>query len=120
VNTKASRKQNQPIEVKRGNVAVKIYQGKNRVNGIAYPQFTLTYYEGTQRKKKRFADLAKARREAEFTAERLSRGEGQVLHLTSVDRAIYVQTLDNLRPFNVPLNVAVLEYVSAVNQLPPG
>jgi integrase len=120
VNAKPNRKQNDPIEVKRGNVAVKIYQGVNRVNGHAYPQFTLTYYEGAERRKKRFADLAEALREAEFTAERLSRGEGQVLNLTSVDRQIYVQALDNLRPLNVPLNIAVLEYVSAAKQLPPG
>ena len=117
MNTKTNRK---PIQVKRGNVTVKIYQGNNRVNGTIYPQFTLTYYEGNQRKKKRFADLAEARREAEFTAEKLSRGEGQVLHLTSVDRTVYVQALDNLRPLNVPLNIAVLEYVSAIKQLPPG
>jgi integrase len=117
VNTKTNRK---PIEVKRGNVTVKIYQGRNRVNGIDYPQFTLTYYEGAERKKKRFADLAEARREAEFTAEKLSKGEGEVLHLTSIDRTIYVQALENLRPVNVPLNVAVLEYVSAIKQLPQG
>ncbi len=109
-----------PIEVKRGNVAVKIYRGSNHVNGIDYPQFTLTYYEGTQRKKRRFAVLAEARREAEFTADRLSKGEGQVLNLTSVDRQIYVQAIDGLRPLNVPLNIAVQEYVSALKQLPHG
>jgi integrase len=117
MDTKTNRK---PIKVKRGNVIVKIYQGNNRVNGVNYPQFTLTYYDGGVRKKRRFADLAEARREAEFTAEKLSKGEGQVLHLTSVDRTIYVQTIENLRPLNVPLNVAVLEYVSAIKQLPQG
>lgn len=110
----------EPIEVKRGNVIVKIYQGINRVNGVEYPQFTLTYYEGAERKKRRFADLAEARREAEFTADRLSKGEGQVLNLTSVDRQIYVQAVECLRPLHVPLNIAVQEYVSAVKQLPTG
>lgn len=113
-------KNEKPIEVKRGNVIVKIYQGNNRVNGVNYPQFTLTYYEGAERKKRRFANLAEARREAEFTAEKLSRGEVQVLSLTSVDRSIYVQAVENLHPLNIPLNVAVLEYVSAVKQLPQG
>jgi integrase len=117
MDTKTNRK---PIEVKRGNVIVKIYQGINRVNGVEYPQFTLTYYEGAERKKRRFADLTEARREAEFTADRLSKGEGQVLNLTSVDRQIYVQALDSLRPLNVPLNIAVQEYVSALKQLPQG
>ena len=98
-------------------MTIKIYQGQNRVNGNIYPQFTLTYYDGTQRKKKRFADLAKARREAEFTAEKLSKGEHQVLNLTSIDRTIYIQAVETLRPLNVPLNVAVQEYASAVKQL---
>ena len=34
MDTKTNRK---PIEVKRGNVIVKIYQGNNRVNGVNYP-----------------------------------------------------------------------------------
>ena len=40
-----------PLEIKRGNVTVKIYAGKNRVNGTVYPQFTLTYYDGAKRGK---------------------------------------------------------------------
>jgi len=28
------------LEIKRGNVTVKIYAGKNRVNGADYPQFS--------------------------------------------------------------------------------
>ena len=70
MNTKAK---STPIKVKRGNVTVKIYQGNNRSTTLT-PQFTLTYYEGARRMKKRFADLAEARREAEFTADKLSRG----------------------------------------------
>ena len=43
-----------------------------------------------------------------------------MLPLTSIDRTMYVQALENLRPLNVPLNVAVLEYVWAAKRLPPG
>jgi integrase len=120
VKTNVSPVLKRPLEIKRGNVTVKIYTGKNRVNGTAYPQFTLTYYDGAQRKKKRFADLAEARREAEFTAAKLASGENEVLRLTSTDRAIYMQALGQLRPLNVPLNLAVLEYVSSVKHLPEG
>ncbi len=118
--TKPSPALKRPIEIKRGNVTVKIYAGKNRVNGTVYPQFTLTYYDGAQRKKKRFADLAEAKREAEFTASKLASGENEVLRLTSADRANYMQAIGQLRPLNVPLNLAVLEYVSAVKHLPDG
>jgi integrase len=109
-----------PLEIKRGNVTVKIYAGKNRANGTVYPQFTLTYYDGAKRVKKRFADLTEAKREAEFTATKLASGENEALRLTSADRAIYMQAIGQLRPLNVPLNLAVLEYVSAVKHLPDG
>ena len=76
------------VEVKRGNLTIKIYQGVNRISGVSYPQFTLAFYEGGVRKRRTFADLTAARREAEFTAEKLSKGEGLVLNLTSTDRTI--------------------------------
>ena len=120
IKTNVSPALKRPLEIKRGNVTVKIYAGKNRVNGTVYPLFTLTYYDGAQRKKKRFADLAEAKREAEFTATKLASGESEVLRLTSADRAIYMQAIGQLRPLNVPLNLAVLEYVSAVKHLPEG
>jgi integrase len=108
------------VEIKRGNVTVKIYTGSNRVADKVYPQFTLVYYDGSQRKKVRFADLGEAKREAELVATKLACGENDVLRLTSTDRTAYVQAMAHLRPLDVPLNAAVLEYVSAVNSLPEG
>ncbi len=49
-----------PLEIKRGNVIVKVYAGTNRVIGTDYPQFTVVNYDGAQRKKKRFSDLDEA------------------------------------------------------------
>lgn len=108
------------MEIKRGNVTAKVYRCKNRVNGTSYDQFTLVYYDGAHRKKKRFADLEEARREAEFYATKLANGENEVLRLTPSDRSLYVQSVDLLRPLGVPLNGATLEYVSAVKGLPEG
>jgi hypothetical protein len=34
-----------PVQIKRGNVTVKIYTGSNRVADKVYPQFTLVYYD---------------------------------------------------------------------------
>ena len=65
---KASSSLAAPIQVKRGSVTVKIYKGANRVSGISYDQFTVVYYDGVQRKKKTFATLGEARREANLTA----------------------------------------------------
>jgi integrase len=109
-----------PLEIKNGNITVKIYVGKNRVNGSSYPQFTLVHYLGTQRVKRRFADLKEARREAELVAAKLASGENEVLRLTSTDRVVYLQARDELHPLNLPLNVAVSEYVNTVKRLPQG
>jgi integrase len=108
-----------PLPIKCGNVTVKIYVGENRVNGTTYRQFTLAYYDGTKRVKKRFADLQEAKREAELTATKLANGESQVLRLTSLDRANYLQAIESLRPLGRQLNLAVAEYVEAVKLLPP-
>lgn len=109
-----------PILIKRGSVTVKIYTEVNRVNGVPYNQFTVVYYDGTQRKKKKFAAIGDAKREAMLTATKLANGENQVLRLTSTDRTIYLEALDRLRPFQRPLNLAVQEYTSAIKQLPDG
>ena len=79
-----------PIEIKRGNVTVKIYTGKNRANGKSYDQYTLVYYDGVQRRKKNFGDLAEAKREGALCATKFACGEHEVLRLTSTDRAVYL------------------------------
>lgn len=109
-----------PIQVKRGNVIVRVYPVQNRVGDKIYHQFAVISYDGGKRKAKRFSDLNEAKQEAEFVATKLASGEGQLLQLTSNDRSVYLQSLDLLRPLNVPLNVAVLEYVSAAKDLPDG
>lgn len=109
-----------PLRIKRGNVTVKIYTGKNLVNGISYERFFVVYYDGAKRKKLTLSSLAEAKREAALHATKLANGENEVLRLTSTDRTIYVQAVQQLRPLNVPLNVAVLEYTSALKNLPDG
>ncbi|MBM3841533.1 MAG: hypothetical protein FJ398_27040 [Verrucomicrobia bacterium] len=108
------------LEVTRGNVTVKIYPTLNRVRGVDYEQPTLVYYQGATRIRRRFSDWEEARREAELVATKLANGENEVLRLTPADRAIYVQALDLLRPFNRPLNLAVAEYVEALGLIPTG
>lgn len=118
--TKLSPVSGKAVTIKNGNVAVKIYKGKNRVSGTDYQQFTLAYYDGAKRIRKRFADFDEAKREGELAADKLANGEGQVLRLTSLDRANYLQALDTLRPSGRPLNLAVAEYADALTLLPQG
>ena len=104
---KASKKW--PIAIKAGSVTVKIYRTVNR----GRPMFTASYHEAGGRRLRQFADLADARREAKVIAEQLSAGQGAALELTGKDRDVYLFAVSKLKPLQVPLNVAVEEFVAA-------
>lgn len=121
-----------PLEVaKQGSIKVPIYSTTNRIYRLnpasgnrelksEHPQFTVIYYEGSRRVKRKFSDLAKARREADLAAIKLSNGEAEILKLKGTDRADYVHAMRYLRTWNenAHLNLAVLDYVSAIKRLP--
>ncbi len=98
-----------PMQVKAGSVTVKIYRTVNRGRAM----FTLAYHESGGRKLRQFADLADARREAKETAATLNAGRGAALELSGADRDAYLAAVRQLKPLDVPLNVAVAEYVKA-------
>jgi hypothetical protein len=110
----------EPIKIKRGSTVVKIYTVKNTVGSTVYSQYVLVYRSGNRRVSKKFADLEKATAEGELVATKLANGENEVLRLTSTDRAVYIESCQELRPFNLPLNTAVKDYVAAIRRLPPG
>jgi integrase len=98
-----------PVAIKAGSVTVKIYQTVNR----GRTQFTVSYHDAGGRRLRQFAELPKARREAKAIAEQLSTGRGAALELTGSDRDVYLFAVSKLKPLQVPLNVAVEEYVKA-------
>lgn len=53
IKSKTSPAPGKPLSIKCGNVTVKVYAETNRVNGTDYEQFTLAYYDGAKRRKKR-------------------------------------------------------------------
>ena len=103
------RKPKFPLEVKAGAVRVKIYNASTPER----ERYTLAYYDGPERKIRQFADFAEARREAKDTADKLNAGRGAALELSGADRDTYLSAMRQLRPLDVPLNVAVAEYVKA-------
>jgi len=121
-----------PLEVaKQGSITVPIYATTNRIYRLnpasgdrelksEHPQFTVIYYEGSRRVKRKFADLVKARREADLAAIKLANGEAEVLKLTGTDRADYVHAMRHLRGWNqsAHLTLAVTDYVAAMKRLP--
>jgi integrase len=129
--TKPIAPESEPIVVRQGSVAVKIYTTTNRIYRVnpangqrelksEHPQFTLTYYAGTRRVKRKFVDLAEARREADRAVTNLANGDTESLKLTGLDRASYVNAMQKLREWrtDVDLGSAVADYVGAVKRLP--
>ena len=112
--------QQKPTIIKRGSVSLKIVPGQQIAGGKTYPLFTLVYHLGSQRVRRRFADFAEAKLEAELVATKMTNDEQEALKLSPADRANYVQACGFLRPTNVPLNVAASEYADAAKRLPPG
>ena len=101
------------MTVKRGHTVVKIY--KTPSNDC--DQFTVVHYLGTVRQRKTFSDLGLAITEAETVASKLSQGELNVLELRNEDRLSYVRSIEALKPFGVPLEMAVMQFVEAVKLL---
>ena len=120
-----------PIVVRDGGAVATIYPTRNRVyrndpvTGERvltgdHDQFTVVYWHGKQRVKRKFADLAKARAEAELAVVKLANGESEILKLSGTERGDYVkaiQTLHRWRP-NADLSHAVRDFVDAAARLP--
>ncbi|MBI1178481.1 tyrosine-type recombinase/integrase [bacterium] len=102
-----------PITVKRGNVRVKIYRGRTR----GCWSYTVAYYDAGGRRRTVFAELDKARQEAELVATKIAQGELDVLELRSDDRLAYTRATQLLQPAGTPLEVAVMQFVEATKHL---
>jgi hypothetical protein len=108
-----------PLEIKKGSVRVRIYAGrKDFAKGgkdYAYAQYSVCYYNGAQRIRKRFSDLGQAKDFAQTAAQKLALGHHEALRLSPADAAIYVRAIDQLKPLNLPLNVTPIKEKLAVN-----
>src|SRR5215813_6657085 len=98
-----------PIIVKRGSSTVKIYRDQ-KPSGIYY---RVAYHIGGKRYRLNFADLDRAKSEAEAQAAKLSRGDVDAALLTGKDRLIYGRALEAVKDFGLPLDAAAIEYRQA-------
>ena len=103
-----------PLTIRRGSSTVKIYRDETKTSGTYY---RLSFYMGGKRCSLNFADLDKAKAEAEAKAAQLSRGDLDALHLTGKDRLIYGRALEAIRPFDLPLDAAAQEFANAKKTL---
>jgi len=102
-----------PIIVKRGSCAVKIYKDV-KPQGTYY---RVAYHLGGKRERMNFADLDKAKSEAEAQAAKLSRGDVDAMQLTGKDRLVYGRALEAVRETGMTLDAAAREYSEAWKHL---
>jgi integrase len=98
-----------PLIIKSGSFSVKIY--RDRKPSGTY--FRVAYHILGKRYRLNFADLEKAKAEAEAQANKLSRGDVDAMLLTGKDRLLYGRAVEAVREFNVPLDGVALEYSEA-------
>lgn len=82
--------------------------------------YTLAYYEGSKRIRRKFSDLDEARQEAELAAVKIGNGELEALKLKGHDRTDYVRAMQKLREWkaDADLNLVVSDYVATLKLLP--
>ena len=86
----------------------------------AHTIYTIAYYEGSKRVRCKFSDIAKARKEADLAAIKLTNGDTEALKLKGHDRTDYVRAMQKLREWRTDanLNLAINDYVSSMMRLP--
>ena len=106
-----------PIPIKKGHATVKIYEVRNRDK----MNYTVAYVDGPNgRKRKTFADLELAKREANTIAAKLADGDLQALKLTGADRQIYVAAEQATQRVGLPLDSVAREFARAFDILGHG
>lgn len=99
-----------PVRVRSGSVTVKIYRSRSSKNYLSY---VVVHSVGGKRKVQTFSDYADAHNEAAGIAEKLAKGELDILQLTGADRLAYAHALAELKPTGVALEFATQEYATA-------
>jgi hypothetical protein len=98
-----------PMTIRVGQTRATIYQIPNHEND----SFTVSWYVGTVRKRKVFADLESAKLHAHAMVNSLSRGEAESLQLTGEQRLSYTRACQLISEFGVTLDTAAAEYRDA-------
>ena len=95
--------------VKFGSASVPIYllESKGRI------RFILAHYRDGKRIRKSFTDLAAAKKEALFVAQRIQSGMQHVTDLKPHERDNYVKAVELLATLDLPLVAAIEDYVQA-------
>jgi integrase len=97
-----------PYTHKKGSVSVRIYRTPTR----GCDSYTLSYWQDGKRKRPTFSTFEKALAEAKAVASKLGSASGDVLTLTSADRASYLRARELSVDLGLPLEVIVSQMVA--------
>lgn len=95
--------------VKFGSASVPIYLSESR----GRKRYLIAYYRDGKRLRQSFTDLATAKKEAMFVAQRIQSGMQHVTDLKPHERDSYKKAVELLSDLGVPLVAAVEDYVQA-------
>lgn len=123
-----------PVEVvKLGSISVPIYSTPNRIYrrdptsgtrslAAEHPQFTVVYYLGRNRVRRKFTTIELARVEANTALVKLANGDSEALKLTGRDRLEYVDAISQLDTWKPGLRLSsvVADYVQIMKRIPEG
>jgi len=99
--------------VRHGSASVPIYVGK--VKGST--RYTLSFYLNGRRKRRTFASLEKAKKEARLVAQQIQAGQQHANDLRPHERESFLLATKLLEEIGVPLVTAVEEYVECRKEL---
>lgn len=98
-----------PQQVKKGHATVKIYKVKNRDR----THYCVSYVAAGGRKRRNFADLESARREANTIAHNLMAGDLEALKITGQQKQMFVAADQAIQGTGLTLDVAAREFAKA-------
>ncbi|HZL43585.1 MAG TPA: hypothetical protein VFD66_09935, partial [Verrucomicrobiae bacterium] len=85
-----------------------------RIGRKGYSEFKLPFVgDGGQRKFHSFSEYADARQKGNEMLEQLLRGDQDAITLSANDKLVYMRAVAALRPLNMKLDLAVLQFVEA-------
>src|SRR5262245_32584660 len=106
-----------PIEIKDGNVIVKIYRRIRKKGKARYQTFDVADYSTGRRKFISFADEQEARAKAQDIAEVKKPEDFGVRKLVGDERIAYEAAEKALAPLGIKIDVAAIEYADIIQKL---
>ncbi len=103
-----------PIRITESGVSARIRKTTQTKKSVDYTAYVIEYTLLGKRVREWRAGLDEAKEVAREACRKIANGEHCALELKNHDRLIYLRAMESLKPVQVPLDVAVSEFVNAL------